>query len=67
MHYTESKSFVADDGDPVVDVVFTCRHVAGEPCALDPAEVAAHPDAPPRTRRSIQLAEQLRLRLDPRA
>jgi ADP-ribose pyrophosphatase YjhB (NUDIX family) len=76
IHYTESKSFFADDGDPVVDVVFTCRHAAGEPRALDPAEVAAvhwmtaeveaHPDAPPWTRRSVQLAERLRRRLDVR-
>lgn len=74
MHYVESKSFLADDGDSVVDIVFVCAHAVGEPQALDPAEVAEvfwmtadelqrHPDAPVWTRESIRLAEQFRLRV----
>lgn len=71
MIYIRSSAFVAD-GDPVVDVVFLCRHKAGEAYAADPAEVAAvrwltagevltHPETPPWTRLSIELAEKARL------
>ncbi len=70
--YVRSTAFVADDGDPVVDIVFLARYEGGEPTINDPAEVAAirwltatevaaDPDAPPWTRRSVALAEQLRL------
>src|SRR5262245_13007556 len=36
LEYVESKSFVADDGDPVVDIVFLCRYRSGEPTSRDP-------------------------------
>lgn len=69
--YVESTAFRADDGAPVLDVVFLCRHRRGTPTAGDPeevaaivwltaAEVAAHPQAPPWTRRSITRAEAQR-------
>jgi 8-oxo-dGTP diphosphatase len=72
MAYVESKAFFADDGDPVVDVVFLCRYRSGRPTVGDPGEVAAvcwmtleeilgHPKTPPWTRHSIQLAEDRRL------
>lgn len=72
--YVESKSFVTDDGDPVVDIVFLCRYRSGEATAIDAAEVAglswmtaaevaAHPKTPPWIRQSIDLAEQRRLAL----
>lgn len=72
MVYLESKSFVADDGDPVVDVVFLCRYKAGTAAALDRAEVeevrwmtaaeaGGDPRVAPWTRRSIELAERARL------
>ena len=68
--YVESKSFVAE-GDPVVDVVFLCRHHSGEAVVGDPDEVDAvhwmtaegiirHPKTPPWTRQSIELAEKKR-------
>ena len=71
MVYLESKSFVTDDGDPVVDVVFLCRYRSGTAAALDPAELIAvrwmtademRADAqvPPWTRRSLELAERAR-------
>lgn len=71
MVYVESKAFVADDGDPVVDVVFLCRYKSGTPTIGDPGEVAAihwmtaeeiakHPKTPPWTRQSIELAEKKR-------
>lgn len=71
MDYVRSSAFVAD-GDPVVDVVFLCRYKAGTAVAADPAEVAAvrwmtaseaiaHPETPPWTRLSLELAERIRL------
>ena len=70
--YVESKAFVADDGEPVIDVVFLCRHRSGEPAIGDPGEVAAihwmtldeileHPKTLPWTRQSILLAEKKRI------
>ena len=72
--YVRSVAFVADDGDPVVDIVFLGRYAGGEPVVFDPeevaeirwlaaADVAADPHAPPWTRRSVALAEETRLRL----
>ena len=69
--YLESKSFVADDGEPVVDIVFLCGYKEGEPAITQPDEVAEfrwmsarevyrHPKAPPWTRRSIEKAEAVR-------
>ncbi len=68
LEYVESKSFVADDGDIVVDVVFLCRYKSGAATVVAPAEiaevrwmtaaeVAEHPRAPAWTRRSVALAE----------
>lgn len=72
--YVESKSFVIDDNEPVVDVVFLARYQSGESLAGDPAQVASpvwlsageiqrHPDSQPRTIDSIRLAEACRLAL----
>lgn len=74
MHYIESKSFLAGDGDPVVDIVFVCQYLSGDPRPVDRAEVSEvywltateveqHPNAPSWTRRSVCLAEALRVRL----
>ena len=74
MAYLGSSAFVADDGDPVVDIVFLCRPAPGEPTPGDPAEVAdlmwltaseirSRPDTPPWTLRSIKAAERVRSRL----
>ena len=63
---------MADDGEPVVDVVFLCRYKAGTPKVSEPGEVAAirwmraeeileHPQVPKWTRRSIELAERKRV------
>jgi 8-oxo-dGTP pyrophosphatase MutT (NUDIX family) len=70
--YIESKSFVSDDGDPVIDVVFLCYYSGGTPAIADPgevrairwmtaAEILAHPQAPPWLRQSIELAERMRI------
>lgn len=74
MEYAESKSFVADGGTAVVDVVFLCRYKSGSVGVTDPGEVASvawmtaedvarDPLAPQWTRRSIGLAEARRLGL----
>jgi 8-oxo-dGTP pyrophosphatase MutT (NUDIX family) len=71
MVYVRSSSFVAE-GEPVVDVVFLCRWKSGEAIVADAAEVAAvhwmtaaeaiaHPETPPWTRLSLQIAEEKRL------
>jgi ADP-ribose pyrophosphatase YjhB (NUDIX family) len=69
--YVDSTSFVADDGAPVIDVVFLCRYRAGDarPIATEEvaqvlwmtaAQVLADPRTPPWLRRSVELAEQRR-------
>ena len=71
MAYVRSSAFVAE-GDLVVDVVFLCRYKAGTAVAADPGEVAAvrwmtanealsHPETPPWTRQSLELAEKVRV------
>lgn len=68
--YVESKLFIAEDGDPVIDVVMLCHYRSGEPMISDPGEVAAiewmtsaaiyaHPKTLPWTRHSIELTETL--------
>jgi len=70
--YVESNAFVADDGEPVINIVFLCRYKSGTPAAIDPDEVAAvqwltaqeiltHPKAPVWMRQSIELAERVRV------
>ncbi|MBZ0319584.1 MAG: NUDIX domain-containing protein [Anaerolineae bacterium] len=72
--YISNTSFVADDGDPVIDIVFLCHSQSGEARAIDPTEVGAidwltaseiltHPDAPVWLRASIEAAEKVRVRL----
>lgn len=72
--YIESKFFVTDDGDPVIDIIFLCRSRSGKPAIVDRAEVAelawmtarevlAHKKTPPWTRSSIELTERRRVEL----
>jgi 8-oxo-dGTP pyrophosphatase MutT (NUDIX family) len=73
MAYLESNAFVADDGEPVVDIVFLCRYKRGTPTIADPGEVVAiqwmtpkeiltHQKIAPWTRQSIERAERVRAR-----
>lgn len=71
-HYVRSTSFIADDHDPVVDIVLLCRYDGTtEPHAASTDEVASivwlsledalqHPKMPPWTRRSLELADRRR-------
>lgn len=67
LQYVTSSAFVSDNGNQVVNVVFTCRHDAGEPTVNEPDEVASldwlsideildHPDVPEFTREYFRMA-----------
>jgi NADH pyrophosphatase NudC (nudix superfamily) len=70
MHYVHSTSFVASDGEPVINVVFLCSYLAGEACRKSPDEVEdvlwlttdeilEHPKAPAWTKDSIRRASEV--------
>lgn len=72
--YVESKSFRADDGNEVIDIVFLAKYLSGEPIPGDPEEVESltwltaeeirhHPKSPEWTVDSITRAEEVRGRL----
>ncbi len=71
MIYVQSTSFVSDDNEAVVDVIFLCRWLDGEPTILEPEEVAdirwmtaneilTNPDMPDWTQNSVRRAEKMR-------
>ena len=70
--YIHSTSFVTDAGSAVVNIIFLCENVVGEPYAVSadevdevywmtPKEVLVHPEAPEYLKDSIQLAETVRI------
>lgn len=69
-HYVTSGAFVADDGDPVVNVVCLCAHERGEATVEDPEEVAEvawvpaddlpRSDLEPFTVRHLEAVDELR-------
>jgi len=72
MQYIKSSAFVTEDGKPVIDIVFLCRHKEGVPAALDPKELSAvewlsyeeieaHENIQSWTKESLKIAEQMRL------
>jgi 8-oxo-dGTP diphosphatase len=62
--YLESKSFVAGNVQPVVDIVFLARYRSGAPPPATAAEIAAHPGAASWTLDSITLTGQHRKTMD---
>ena len=71
MIYVHSTAFVDGANFPVIDVVFLCRWMAGEPTIVDSQEVAdirwltanevlTNPDTPDWTRNSVRRAEKMR-------
>lgn len=73
--YVESKSFRADDGNQVIDIVFLARYLSGEPTPGDPDEVESltwmtaeeirqHPRSPDWTVDSITRAKDVRAHLE---
>jgi len=77
MVYLESKAFVTDKGEPVVDVVFLCEHKCGQARPVDPEVEAVHwmtaeevmeeEKAPGYLKDTIRLAEAIRLVRDIRS
>ncbi|MFB5192827.1 NUDIX hydrolase [Alicyclobacillus fastidiosus] len=74
IHYVQSTSFIADDGDHVIDVVFLCEHVSGETVCKSPDEVDSvlwltidqildDENTPPWTKESLRRAHALRKEL----
>ncbi len=72
--YVQSNSFVTDDDRSVIDIVFLCQYLSGEPEALDPQEVESvqwmsaqeildHPKTPSWTQEHLKLVEQKRREL----
>lgn len=74
IHYVHSTSFVADDGDNVINVVFLCEYLNGEAVCKSPDEVDAvlwlpmdqvlgDETTPLWTKESLNLAYAMRQRL----
>ncbi len=40
LHYVESKSFISDKGQVVIDIVFLCKYQSGEPKCMSTDEVS---------------------------
>lgn len=74
IHYIHSTSFVADDGDSVIDIVFLCEYLSGKAVCkssdeveavfwLPIEQVLADVATPPWTKESLKLADAMRKRL----
>lgn len=72
LHYVESKSFISDEGQVVIDIVFLCKYQSGEPKCMSVdevsgvywmsyAEILGNKDAPIWLKESIEKVEKLRL------
>lgn len=69
MRYVESKTFIADDGQEVLDIVFLCKYKSGEAKTksdevanffwLTTEEIIAHPNTSPWIKQSMELADIL--------
>lgn len=40
LHYVESKSFISDKGQVVIDIIFLCKYQSGEPKCMSADEVS---------------------------
>jgi 8-oxo-dGTP diphosphatase len=74
LHYVESKSFISDIGQAVIDVVFLCKYQSGEPKCMSVDEVSEiywmsstelleNKNAPIWLKESIEKAENIRLHI----
>jgi len=75
IHYIESKSFISDKGQVVIDVVFLCKYQSGEPKCMSADEVSdiywmpskevlMDKSAPIWLKESIEKAEKIRLKIE---
>lgn len=74
MHYLESKSFISDKGQVVIDIVFLCKYETGEAkCKsihevseiywMSSSDILENKSAPIWLKESIKKAENLRLKM----
>jgi len=74
MHYLESKSFISDKGQVVIDIVFLCKYETGEAkCKsihevseiywMPSSDILENKSAPIWLKESIKKAEKLRLKM----
>ena len=74
-HYVESKAFISNIGQAVIDIVFLCQYLSGEPKAMSSEEVAEvywmssseileSKSSPIWLKESIERAEQIRSEID---
>jgi len=72
--YATSHVFETPHGEQVLNVIFLCHYVSGEPRAVDPLEVAevmwmtsadflAHPDTPEWNQKYMQACERVKTRI----
>jgi NADH pyrophosphatase NudC (nudix superfamily) len=75
VHYVESKSFISDKGQVVIDIVFLCKYQSGEPKCMSADEVSdiywmsskevlLDKSAPTWLKESIEKAEKIRLKIE---
>lgn len=75
LHYVESKSFISDKGQAVIDIVFLCKYDSGEPKCMSVDEVSEiywmssteileNKSAPVWLKESIEKAEKIRLEIE---
>lgn len=75
VHYVESKSFISDNGQVVIDIVFLCKYQSGEPKCMSADEVSdiywmsskevlMDKSAPIWLKESIEKAEIIRLKIE---
>lgn len=75
MHYLESKSFISDKGQVVIDIVYLCKYETGEAkCKsihevseiywMSSSDILENKSAPIWLKESIEKAENLRLKMN---
>lgn len=75
LHYVESKSFISDKGQIVIDIIFLCKYQSGEPkCMSDDeiseiywmstTEILENKNTPIWLKESINKAENIRLKIE---
>lgn len=75
LHYVESKSFILDKGQVVIDIIFLCKYQSGEPKSMSADEVSGvywmssseifeNICTPIWLKESIEKVESIRLKID---
>ncbi|WIV11045.1 NUDIX domain-containing protein [Proteiniborus sp. MB09-C3] len=75
LHYVDSKSFISDKGQIVIDIVFLCKYKSGEPKCMSAdevseiywmskAEILENKNTPIWLKESIEKVESIRLKIE---